>query len=140
MQIKMRDVFLLVTAIFWAGVAYYALRPEQPGGVKGGGGVSVYTEPKLRIARKPDLPVKDVAELAKHATPEDCWIAIDGIIFDLTPYVDLHPSKQNEMEKYCGKDGTQPWDAKDAGKDKGKSHTKRALEFLGEYPQVGVLR
>ena len=79
-------------------------------------------------------------ELAGHAKSDDCWIAIDGTVYDLTGYVDLHPSKHDEMTKFCGKDGTRPWDIKDAGKDKGKPHTRRSADFLEEYPQMGVLQ
>ena len=135
---KMRHVFLLLTGVFWMGVGYYALtakavRPGAPAvlEVKPGAGP--------RVARKPNLPTIGAAELARHSTPGDCWIVIAGTVYDLTGYVDLHPSKHQEMEQFCGKDGTRPWDVKDSGKERGQPHTRRSVEFLEEYPQMGVL-
>lgn len=30
-------------------------------------------------------------ELAVHCTRDDCWLAIDGTVYDATDFVDLHP-------------------------------------------------
>lgn len=134
---KLRHHFFWMTGVFWLGVGYYALTAAPH---RGGATAGVTGNQAPRIARKPGLPTIDAAELARHNQPADCWIAIDGTVFDVTAYVDLHPSKHNEMNHYCGKDGTQPWDIKDAGKDKGKPHTRRSADFLEEYPQMGVLK
>lgn len=139
----MRQLFVAITGLFWVGVAYYALHPPGllPGGAHHRAGSPGGNAPRgLRIPRQPDLAPVSAEELARHNKPEDCWVAIAGTIFDVTGYVDLHPSKHQEMEAYCGKDGTKPWDFKDTGKDRGQPHTKRAAEFLQEYPQVGVFR
>lgn len=134
---KLRHHFFLMTAIFWFGVAYYAAvqPPPRPGTTVASGAA---TAP--RVARKAGLPTLSAAELARHAKADDCWIAIEGTVYELTGYVDLHPSKHDEMTQYCGRDGTRPWHVKDAGKDKGKPHTRRSADFLEEYPQVGVLQ
>jgi cytochrome b involved in lipid metabolism len=31
------------------------------------------------------------AEVAKHATPEDCWIVVNGKVYDLTRFAPSHP-------------------------------------------------
>jgi len=144
---KLRDLFLLVTVAFWIGVAGYLGRPPEANRQSGTGDQNVANgaaDRKLangiRIPRKPGLPTVTTEDLARHNRPDDCWIAIAGTVYDLTAYIDLHPSKQQEMDGYCGKDGTRAWDIKDSGKDRGQAHTQRAAEFLEEYPQVGVLR
>lgn len=142
----LREIFLWMTGAFWIGIGYYAVRCEC--NAPGANVTNALSRPSSdearnqapRIARKPDLPLLTAADLARHATPDDCWIEIAGTVYDLTGYVELHPSKQQEMEGYCGKAGTRAWDIKDNGKDRGKPHTKRAAEFLEEYPQVGVLK
>jgi predicted heme/steroid binding protein len=142
----LRNTFLWTTGLFWIGIGYFAVRCDC--NAPGAGTPAALSRPAAgeprnlapRIARKPDLPTVTTAELARHATPDDCWIEIAGTVYDLTGYVDLHPSKQQEMDGYCGKLGTGAWDVKDNGKDRGKPHTKRAAEFLEEYPQVGVLK
>ena len=45
-------------------------------------------------------------ELSKHNLQDDCWIAIDGIVYDITNYLDEHPGGFKLMLKYAGKDST----------------------------------
>ena len=47
-----------------------------------------------------------LAEIAKHATREDCWTAIDGTVYDLTPYMKQHPGGAASLAWLCGIDGT----------------------------------
>ena len=157
----LRDVFLWLTGIFWIGVGYHAVRcpntvPCDPqvsapagqspplagpiGESRAASAPAATQRQAPRIPPKPGLREITAAELAKHSQPDDCWIAIAGTVYDLSGYVDLHPSKQQEMDGYCGKEGTKAWDLKDTGKEKGQPHTKRAAEFLGEYPQIGTFR
>jgi cytochrome b involved in lipid metabolism len=144
----LRNVFLALTVLFWLAIAYYAAggKPVRWGTTAGTARVSPQSTPLAmpgaapQVARKPGLTPVTLAELARHATPDDCWIAINDIVYDLTGYIDLHPSKHQEMDGYCGKDGTRPWNVKDTGKDRGKPHSARSVEFLAEYPQMGVLK
>lgn len=46
-------------------------------------------------------------ELAKHNTPSDCWIAVHGKVFNVTPYLDFHPGGVDELMKGAGKDATE---------------------------------
>lgn len=54
-------------------------------------------------------------ELKKHNTPEDMWIAIEGKVFNLTPYIPFHPGGEKILNAVGGKDGTKlfmkshPW-------------------------------
>ncbi|ORX52958.1 cytochrome b5 [Piromyces finnis] len=45
-------------------------------------------------------------EVSKHCTIEDCWIIFNGIIYDITEYLNFHPGGKNILIKYAGKDGT----------------------------------
>ncbi len=45
-------------------------------------------------------------EISKHGTREDCWTAIDGTVYDLTPYMQRHPGGAGSLEWLCGIDGT----------------------------------
>jgi cytochrome b involved in lipid metabolism len=47
-----------------------------------------------------------LAEIAKHATREDCWTAIDSTVYDLTPYMKQHPGGAASLAWLCGIDGT----------------------------------
>ena len=32
-----------------------------------------------------------VEEISKHNTPEDCWIVVDGKVWDITEFAPEHP-------------------------------------------------
>eukprot|EP00884_Botryococcus_braunii_P009658 jgi/Botrbrau1/18694/Bobra.0386s0021.1 len=38
-----------------------------------------------------DLPSYRLAEIAAHDTPEDCWLIIDGGVYDVSSFIPLHP-------------------------------------------------
>ncbi len=54
-------------------------------------------------------------ELSQHAKETDCWISIDGTVFDITLYLGFHPGGRDELLAVAGKDCTQefyqvhPW-------------------------------
>lgn len=45
-------------------------------------------------------------QIAQHATREDCWTAIEGQVYDLTPYMQQHPGGAGSLAWLCGIDGT----------------------------------
>ncbi|XP_012278953.1 cytochrome b5 reductase 4 isoform X2 [Orussus abietinus] len=50
------------------------------------------------------------AELAKHNKRDDAWIAIRGIVYNVTRYLDFHPGGVDELMKGVGTDGTKLFD------------------------------
>lgn len=47
-----------------------------------------------------------MTELQQHNSPRDCWVAIDGIVYDLTAFADEHPGGANPIHALAGKDGS----------------------------------
>ena len=44
------------------------------------------------MKEKYDNPkVITMAELAKHNSELDCWTAVDGKVYNVTPFIKLHP-------------------------------------------------
>jgi cytochrome b involved in lipid metabolism len=68
-------------------------------------------------------------ELCKHDKIEDLWLAIDGIVYDVTPFMDDHPGGGEIMLSAANKDGTD--DFEDVG------HSPHARELLKKF-KVGV--
>ena len=50
-------------------------------------------------------------ELKLHNTPEDCWVAIHGTVYDLTEFADEHPAGAESITILAGKDGTEAFEA-----------------------------
>ncbi|KAJ1293559.1 hypothetical protein BS78_01G077700 [Paspalum vaginatum] len=64
-------------------------------------------------------------EAALHNTPEDCWVVVDGKIYDVTKYLEDHPGGADVLLEATGKDATEEFD--DAG------HSKSAKELMQDY-------
>lgn len=74
------------------------------------------------------------AELAKHATPGNCWMAIRGSVYDLSAYLPAHPSPPDIVLPWCGKEATEAYNTK----TKGRPHTPYADDLLEKY-RIGTL-
>ena len=116
----MRQAYLLSTAAFWACIAAMA--------------TAALLAPGAAPAITPDRVIS-VEELARHSTPEDCWMAIRGSVYDLTKYLPDHPSRPDVIEPWCGKEATQAYDTK----TKGRKHSDAADAMLPSY-RIGSLK
>ena len=75
----------------------------------------------------------DAAELARHAAPADCWMAIDGTAYDVTGYLPGHPSAPDIVTRWCGREASEAF----ATKGYGRPHSaaaRRQLEALAIGP------
>ena len=50
------------------------------------------------------------AEVAKHCTREDCWVILNGRVYDLTSFLGDHPAGAGVILKHAGKDATAAFD------------------------------
>lgn len=66
--------------------------------------------PARAVAAGPAATITAV-ELSTHNTRGDCWTAIHGTVYNLTPFLNDHPGGANILIKYGGKDGTAAFDA-----------------------------
>ncbi|PMS23944.1 cytochrome B5 [Trinickia dabaoshanensis] len=119
----MRTLFTAATVIFWLAVGTFWVADRW-------------------IAKdtvEHDLTAADgtwtLAQIAGHDRPEDCWMAIDGAVFDLTSYLPRHPSNPAIVLPWCGKDATQAYHTK----TKGRPHSSYADRLLSEL-RIGTLK
>ncbi|EER13321.1 succinate dehydrogenase, putative, partial [Perkinsus marinus ATCC 50983] len=52
-----------------------------------------------------------VEEVARHNTKQDCWVIINGTVFNLTDWLPLHPGGESVILNYAGKDASDEWNA-----------------------------
>lgn len=70
-------------------------------------------------------------DVKAHNKPSDCWVAIDGRVYDLTSWRQNHPGGADKIEKLCGTDGTDAF----TGKHSGEALPNAKLRTF----QIGVL-
>ncbi|KAI3452914.1 hypothetical protein Pfo_009577 [Paulownia fortunei] len=72
-------------------------------------------------------------EASQHNTNDDCWVVIDGKVYDVSSYLDEHPGGDDVLLRATGKDAT------DEFEDAGHSKTARELMeqfFIGELDEM----
>lgn len=116
----MRKLVLIATGLFWVAVTVLAAA---------GAGAPPATVAPPAAARPHTL-----AEVARHATEADCWMAIDGVVYDLTAYLPDHPTRPSVIVPWCGKEASEAYRTK----TKGRPHSAEASRLLATY-RIGVL-
>jgi cytochrome b involved in lipid metabolism len=75
-----------------------------------------------------------IAELARHGDAQSCWMAIEGMVYDVTSYLGRHPTPDTVLLAWCGRDASVGMRTKGYGRD----HSPAAWARL-QALQVGVL-
>ncbi|KAF3917236.1 hypothetical protein ABW20_dc0110539 [Dactylellina cionopaga] len=52
----------------------------------------------------------DAKEVAKHNTPESCWVILYGKVYDVTDFLPSHPGGSKIILQLAGKDATEDYD------------------------------
>lgn len=75
-------------------------------------------------------------EVAKHSTPADCWMVVDGMVYDVSPYIaqQKHPGGAAILDG-CGKDATSIFKLRPQD---GKPHSEGATNMLSKF-MIGQL-
>lgn len=60
-----------------------------------------------------------IADVASHATSEDCWVIVSGKIYNMTTYMSAHPGGRKAISRECGKDATSVFANQDAHSQRG---------------------
>ncbi len=64
--------------------------------------------------------------LKKHSTKDDCWVIVDGKVYDVTKIIPVHKGGEMAITNWCGKDASEAFN-KRSGKG---SHPSSAMEIL----------
>jgi cytochrome b involved in lipid metabolism len=69
-----------------------------------------------------------MTEVAKHRSPESCWLAVRGKVYDVTSFVQKHPGGVNAILRHGGEEATEHFDF----------HSRDAQKQWAQF-QIGVL-
>lgn len=121
----MRTAYKLMTGLFWIAVlaiwGWALLHPAAP-------------LPEQAAVESVPPAVYTPTDVARHARPEDCWMIIDGRVYDISTYLPDHPSRSGIVEPWCGKEASEAYHTK----GRGRSHSAGANALLAEY-RIGTL-
>ncbi|KAN0048042.1 hypothetical protein ACTA71_002433 [Dictyostelium dimigraforme] len=74
------------------------------------------------------------SELAKHNTEHDCWVAVDGKVYDITKWVPLHPGGKEVLLLAAGRDVTNLFESYHPMSDKPTSILKNyEIGYISSY-------
>jgi len=79
-----------------------------------------------RTQKKSSFSLSDVAE---HNNENDCWLVIDGKVYDVTSYIEKHPGG-GVIANYCGQEATEAFNTKGG---KGFPHKPVARDILKDF-------
>jgi cytochrome b involved in lipid metabolism len=69
-------------------------------------------------------------EVAQHSTRDDCWIAVEGGVYDVTDFMEVHPGGIGMLKMVAGKDATQHFQ---------EMHRPEILTTIGAAYRIGAL-
>ncbi|MBP9813499.1 cytochrome b5 domain-containing protein [Candidatus Saccharibacteria bacterium] len=72
-----------------------------------------------------------LSEVAQHSNSKDCWLAINGKVYDVTKYIYDHPGGASEIIDTCGTDATVAF--KTMNRPGNKTHSSSANQMLADY-------
>ena len=134
----MRKLFLAATGLFWVAVMVFAVAgtsaPPASAPLTPATGPAAAPPARTPVAAITAEKRFTLAEVARHATEADCWMAINGVVYDLTAYLPEHPSRPSIVLPWCGKEATEAYKTK----TKGRPHSPEADQLLPNY-RIGVL-
>ena len=119
----MKKLFISSTLLFGIAVTGFwlaaALAPEPVG---------------QRAVAAPADKQYSLQDVARHATPGDCWMSINGQVYDFTAYLPGHPADPAVIQPWCGKDASEAYRTK----TRGRPHSPYADTLLPKY-RIGAL-
>lgn len=122
----MKKLVYTVFIAFWAAVGTLVLVNA----------LAPYPEDQVRIEAPEDTEATgySLSEVMKHATLQDCWMIIEGAVYDVSDYVPRHPAPPGVLAPWCGREATEGMRTKGDDSD----HSVRAWRMLERY-RIGRL-
>ncbi len=82
------------------------------------------------IEKEDSIISYSLSEVTRHSVKEDCWLAIDGKVYDVTNYIKNHPGGDSLIQG-CGSDATELYITRPMGS--GTAHSEEAKALLNDY-------
>ena len=73
--------------------------------------------------------VYSTEDVKAHSDSDDCWMIINGRVYDVTSYINLHPGGHRALLNYAGRDGSANVEF----------HSKKMMHLLNTYFYIGEI-
>lgn len=85
---------------------------------------------ELVTERKVNARTISKSEVAQHKREGDCWVSMEGKVYDISNYVEEHPGGETAILKYAGRDVSVPF--------RGPQHGSQVDDVIANY-YIGTL-
>lgn len=137
----MKKLLLMVLFTLSSGVALAGCLPErvaptpESSPTPEASASETSTSPSSTVSATTDEAMQySLEELAKHNTASDCWIGIEGKVYNVTDFIGQHPGGQAILFG-CGKDATAVFNKR----ANGTPHSEDARALLPQF-EIGTLK
>lgn len=135
----MSKIVIIAVFIFWSAVSiFYAnslFRPDKA--------TSNNLQNNQQLINTDNTQLSTLGvELASHNSQDNCWLAVNGKVYDVTKYIASHPGGAAEIIRYCGQDATQAFATMNKANSSGHSQTARDLlanYYIGELNSASAI-
>ena len=118
---------LVIVVLFIGGIVYYITNQPTDN-------YSVDTSAPIEtVSTSSSTQQYSLTEVALHKTETDCWTAVSGKVYNLTPFVSQHPGGVENIIKLCGIEGTSAFMAQHGGQGRPEKELKSL--FIGDLKQ-----
>mmetsp|Transcript_8896 Transcript_8896/g.24955 ORF Transcript_8896/g.24955 Transcript_8896/m.24955 type:complete len:85 (+) Transcript_8896:86-340(+) len=71
-----------------------------------------------------------LAEVQQHNKPDDAWVIVDGVVYDVTNFADEHPGGKKILLAEAGKDASEKFEL---------FHGGSVIDDFGPELKVGIV-
>jgi cytochrome b involved in lipid metabolism len=128
---KQMLAIIAIVAVVVVGVLVFRIVAPVPITPPPEAATTVKTVKEATLPPEKKVMTYTLADVSPHSKAEDCWIVIEGNVYDMTPYIQkqLHPGGAAILFG-CGKDATAVFNMRP--KDK-TAHSQNARNILKDY-------
>ena len=122
---------IAIVAVVVVGVLVFRIVAPVPTTPPPEAAATVKTVKEATLPPEKKVMTYTLADVSPHSKAEDCWIVIEGNVYDMTPYIQkqIHPGGAAILFG-CGKDATAVFNLRP--KDQ-KAHSQKARDILKNY-------
>lgn len=93
--------------------------------------------PEITEEPNEEWPSYTLEEVAMHSSEEDCWMALDGIVLQISPdFISAHPGGRENILRGCGQDISEMF--RNRPTEPPTEHSETAFDLAASF-QIGVL-